>query len=276
MPEPQAHFSWSPPSGTLGELIGRAARRVEGAREGRNRLEAQVRELPAPRSFAAALQARKQVGVIAEVKRRSPSRGSINPRIDAVKRGVEYVEGGAVAISVLTEPESFGGSLEDLQAVSAAIKLPTLRKDFIIDELQLLEARAAGASAVLLIARALRPERLIQLTRAAREIGVEPLVEIRDELELERALEAGALLIGVNHRDLETLVIDVNLGDRLLPLVPADRIAIAESCVSVRRDVERLAAAGADAVLVGSVLSSASEARNAVRALTGVARSARG
>ena len=276
MPEPQEHFSWSPPSGTLGALVARAAERVERVREGRNRLEAEIRQLPPVRSFADALRARKQVGVIAEVKRRSPSRGSINPRIDAAKRVAEYVEGGAAAISVLTEPESFGGSLEDLQAVSAAIKLPTLRKDFIIDDLQLLEARAAGASAALLIARALHPRRLVELTRAAREIGVEPLVEIRDESELDRALEAGALLIGVNHRDLETLVIDVNLGERLLPLIPADRIAIAESGVSVRRDVERLAAAGADAVLVGSVLSSASEARNAVRALTGVPRTSRG
>ena len=276
MPEPQAHFSWSPPEGTLGHLIAQAETRVRAAEGDRARLEREVGRTRAPASFAAAITARKTVGIIAEVKRRSPSRGSINPRIDAVKRAAEYVDGGAVAISVLTEPEFFGGTIDDLAQVSAAIKPPTLRKDFIVDELQLLEARIAGASAALLIARALPPARLAALATAAREYGIEALVEIRDEAELEVALATGAVLIGINHRDLESLVIDVNLGERLLPSVPSDRVAIAESGVSSRRDVERLGAAGADAVLVGSVLSSASDARNAVRALTGVARTPRG
>lgn len=276
MPEPQAHFSWSPPEGTLGQLVAQAESRVRGAEGERDRLEREVARARAPVSFAAAIKSKKTVGIVAEVKRRSPSRGSINPRIDAVKRATEYVDGGAVAISVLTEPESFGGSIDDLAQVSFAIKPPTLRKDFIVDELQLLEARMAGASAALLIARALRPARLTELAKAAQDYGIEPLVEVRDETELELALATGAVLIGINHRDLESLVIDVNLGERLLPSVPPDRIAIAESGVSSRRDVERLGAAGADAVLVGSVLSSASDARNAVRALTGVVRTPRG
>src|SRR5687768_6403074 len=188
MPEPQAHFSWSPPEGTLGQLIARAATRVRGAEGDRDRLEREVGRTRPPASFAAAIQSKKTVGIIAEVKRRSPSRGSINPRIDAVKRAAEYVDGGAIAISVLTEPESFGGSIDDLAQVSAAIKPPTLRKDFIVDELQLLEARIAGASAALLIARALPPARLAELAKAAHDYGVEPLVEIRDEAELELAL----------------------------------------------------------------------------------------
>lgn len=276
MPEPQAHFSWSPPEGTLGLLVTQAERRVRIADGDRERLRREAARTRVPPSFAGAIEGRKSVAIIAEVKRRSPSRGSINPRIDAVRRASEYVEGGAVAISVLTEPESFGGTLEDLTQVAAAIKQPTLRKDFIVDEIQLFEARLAGASAALLIARALPPGRLEELVKASRECAIEPLVEVRDELELDRALATGATLIGVNHRDLESLIIDVNLGERLLPLVPAERIAIAESGVSSRRDVERLAAAGADAVLVGSVLSSASDARSAVRGLTGVPRTRRG
>ena len=276
MPEPQAHFSWSPPEGTLGQLLALAERRVRLAGRGRDQLERDAARTRVPPPFVAAIEGRKAVGIIAEVKRRSPSRGSINPRIDAVRRANDYVEGGAVAISVLTEPDSFGGTLDDLAQVSAAIKPPTLRKDFIVDEVQLLEARIAGASAALLIARALPPRRLVELVKAARDCGVEPLVEVRDEVELERALATDARLIGVNHRDLESLVIDVNLGERLLPSIPPDRITIAESGVSSRRDVERLAAVGADAVLVGSVLSAASDPRNAVRALTGVARTPRG
>ena len=276
MPEPQAHFSWSPPDGTLGQLIAQAEHRVRRSEGERERLEREVGRTKTPPSFAEAIAGRKTVGVIAEVKRSSPSRGSINPRIDAVRRAAEYVDGGAIAISVLTEPDSFGGRIEDLAQVSAAIKPPTLRKDFIIDEVQLLEARIAGAAAALLIARAVPPDRLAELVKAAGDYGLEPLVEVRDEVELERALATGAVLIGVNHRDLESLVIDVNLGERLLPAVPPDRVAIAESGVSSRRDVERLGAVGADAVLVGSVLSSASDPRSAVRALTGVARTRRG
>ena len=276
MPEPQAHFSWSPPEGTLGLLIAQAEDRVRRGERSRDQLEREAARTRVPPPFVAAIEGRKAVGIIAEVKRRSPSRGSINPRIDAVRRANDYVEGGAVAISVLTEPDSFGGTLDDLAQVSAAIKPPTLRKDFIVDEVQLLEARIAGASAALLIARALPPARLAELVKAARACGVEPLVEVRDEVELERALATDARLIGVNHRDLESLVIDVNLGERLMPSIPADRITIAESGVSGRRDVERLAAVGADAVLVGSVLSAASDPRNAVRNLTGVARTRRG
>jgi indole-3-glycerol phosphate synthase len=216
------------------------------------------------------------VRVIAEIKRRSPSKGVINEAIVAGARAAAYGEGGAAALSVLTEPSRFGGSLEDLAQVRAAVGLPLLRKDFITDEVQLLEARVHGASAVLLIARALEPGRLAGLARAARATGLECLVEVRDERELERAIAVDAAAIGVNNRDLETLVIDPAVGARLVGRVPVDRIAVYESGIQGVADVERAAAAGADAVLVGSVLSAAADGAAAVRALAAVRRVARG
>ena len=210
--------------------------------------------------------------VIAEVKRRSPSRGEINAYLDAASRARDYIEGGASAISVLTEPAYFGGSEEDLVKVRAAIDAPVLRKDFIIDEAQIVESRAWGASAVLLIARALPRAALSSLVKSAREWGMEPLVEVRSESELDAALGSGARVIGVNSRDLETLEVDVAVVERLLPQVPDVVLAIAESGVRDRADVERAARVGADAVLVGSALSIAGEGAVAVRTLARVTR----
>ena len=224
--------------------------------------------------FVAALRG-DHVKVIAEVKRRSPSRGEINTQLDSASRAREYERGGAAAISVLTEPTHFGGSEQDLQDVSAAVRLPILRKDFIIDEAQIIEARAWGASAVLLIARALPPDELCTLADFARQWQVEPLIEVRDEQELEAALAAHARVVGVNSRNLETLDVDAAIVDRLLPAVPADVVAIAESGMSIRADVERAAESGADAVLVGSALSAASDAAAAVRMLAAVHRRGR-
>jgi indole-3-glycerol phosphate synthase len=185
-----------------------------------------------------------------------------------------YAAGGAAAISVLTEPQHFGGSLTDLADARAAVSIPLLRKDFVLDRTQLWEARAAGASAVLLIARALEPALLDELTAEAIALGLEPFVEVRSEQELARALATGAPAIGVNQRDLETLAIDPEVAERLLPLVPRARVAVSESGVRDRGGVERAAANGADAVLVGSALSAAADPAAAVRALTGVARGA--
>lgn len=224
--------------------------------------------------FVAALRG-EHVKVIAEVKRRSPSRGEINTRLHSASRAVEYEHGGAAAISVLTEPTHFGGSEQDLRDVSAAVRLPILRKDFIIDEAQIIEARALGASAVLLIARALPPDELRGLAEAARHWHVEPLIEVRNEQELDAALAAGARAVGVNNRNLETLDVDPGVVDRLLPAVPADIVAIAESGMGTRSDVERAAASGADAVLVGSALSVAPDAATAVRMLATVQRRGR-
>lgn len=228
-----------------------------------------------PASFAAALR-RADVAVIAEVKRRSPSRGDIAPDLSAALQATRYSAGGAAALSILTEPDRFGGDVADLDAARAAVAVPLLKKDFNVDPIQLIEAAAHGASAVLLIARALPPATLASLARDARALGLEPLVEVRDEAELEAALQAEAVLVGVNNRNLETLVIDPATGDRMLPLIPAHCIAIWESGVQAPDDVRRAAAVGADAVLVGSSVSAAADPAAAVRALTGVPRDARG
>ncbi len=213
--------------------------------------------------------------VIAEVKRRSPSRGEINVELDPATRARAYVEGGAAAISVLTEPTHFAGSERDLMHVRDAVDVPLLRKDFIIDELQIIEARAWGASAVLLISRALPEHTLVELARAARTWRLEPLVEVRTEDELDAALRAEARVVGINSRDLETLEVDATVIDRLLPRVPSTLVAVAESGMQHTADVQRAAEAGADAVLIGSSLSSAGDPVQAVRALTGVRRRGR-
>jgi len=217
----------------------------------------------------------EQVKVIAEVKRRSPSRGDINATLDPALRARDYQRGGAAAISVLTEPTHFAGSEQDLVDVRAAVDVPLLRKDFIIDEMQIIEARAWGASAVLLIARALPEQDLLALAQAARQWTVEPLIEVRTEDELEVALHAEARVIGINARDLETLEVDAGAVDRLAPRVPSDLIVVAESGMQTVADVERAAQAGADAVLIGSSLSSSADACSAVRALTEVTRRGR-
>lgn len=249
--------------------------RARASQRERARLERAASDAaPAPR-FAEALRG-SSVRVIAEIKRRSPSKGELHATLRAGERAAQYAGGGAAALSVLTEPSRFGGSLDDLTEVRSAVGLPLLRKDFITDEVQLLEARAHGASAVLLIVRALPPDRLVALARAARAAGLECLVEVRDERELERAIAAEADAIGVNNRDLETLIIDPAVGARLVGRVPADRVAVYESGVLGVADVERAAAAGADAVLVGSMLSAAADGLAAVRALTSVPRVGRG
>jgi indole-3-glycerol phosphate synthase len=212
------------------------------------------------------------VRLIAEVKRSSPSSGVINPGLDVPRQVAAYQAGGAAAISVLTEPTRFGGSNEDLVAARSAVRIPVLKKDFHVDTVQILEARSIGASAALVIARAVSPPRLKELMAAGYDAGIEILVEVRDEQELELALTLGARLIGVNNRNLETLEIDPETSLRLLPLIPQEVIAIAESGVRSRKDVERLARAGADAVLIGSELSRSSDPEAVVRSLTGIQR----
>jgi indole-3-glycerol phosphate synthase len=232
-------------------------------------LESAAASAPAPPAFAAALRGGR-VAVIAEIKRRSPSRGAINAALRAPDRAAAYVAGGAAAISVLTEPDRFGGSADDLRSVSARVAVPVLCKDFIVDALQLVEARALGAAAALLIVRALDPARLLALVDAARRLGVEPLLEVRDAAELALALDAGAQVIGVNSRDLETLRLDPDTWARVLPAIPGPVIAVAESGVAGRADVVRAGLLGADAVLVGSSLSGGSAAATAVAALADV------
>lgn len=273
----QVARAWTSPTGPLGRLSSASATRAAASRA-TGSYDAQLAEAlaaPAAADVLSALSASDDVAVIAELKRSSPSRGAINAALDAATQVRAYGAGGAAAFSILTEPSEFGGSLDDLEAAAALSIGPCIRKDFITDRIQLLEARRAGAAAVLLIARALPSNALHDLVFFARMIGVEPLVEVRDEDELQDALDSGALLIGVNNRDLETLAIDARTCERLLPRVPVTHVAIYESGVQSRADVERAAGCGADAVLVGSSISATNTPSDAVRALTGVPRTRR-
>jgi len=200
----------------------------------------------------------------------------IDDTLDAGTQTAAYELGGASALSVLTEPSEFGGSPDDIRSARRATSLPVLKKDFHVDSIQLLEAVGLGASAALLIARALPPDRLRRMADDAADLGLEVLLEVRTEAELERALAVEHAVLGVNSRDLETLVIDPRVTERLLALVPGDRVVVAESGVSSRADVERFAAAGADAVLVGSSVSASADPASAVAGLVGVPRSSRG
>jgi indole-3-glycerol phosphate synthase len=267
----QASSAWTPPTGTLGNIVAEARERAALLKPSERELaESAAGALPVP-CLATALRG-EAVAVIAEVKRRSPSKGWINRGLSATDQAMLYERGGAAAISILTEPTHFGGSVADLIAVCDAVTIPVLKKDFHVDPVQLIEAKALGASAALLIARALSPEALLEMIQVAGDLSLEVIVEIRDERELERAIEGGAAIIGINNRNLETLVIDPATSDRLLGLVPPGVIAIAESGVAGREDVARVARRGADAVLVGSALSAADDAAMAVRELTGIPR----
>ncbi len=194
------------------------------------------------------------VSVIAEVKRASPSQGSLAPIDDPAELARSYASGGAACISVLTEQRRFGGSLHDLAAVRAAVDVPVLRKDFVLSAYQLWEARAVGADLVLLMASVLDQQALVCLVERAQSIGLTPLVEAHTEAEVERSLLAGARVLGINNRDLTTLRVDLGTFARLAPMVPDGVVRVAESGVRGPHDVFDLAQAGADAVLVGTSL----------------------
>ncbi|WP_345461245.1 indole-3-glycerol phosphate synthase TrpC [Nocardioides marinquilinus] len=208
--------------------------------------------------------------VIAEVKRRSPSKGDLAGIPDPAALARDYAAGGAAAISVLTEERRFGGSLADLRAVRAAVDVPLLRKDFVVEGYQLVEARAAGADLVLLIVAALDDATLHRLHEEARELGLTVLVEVHDEAEAERALALGAELLGVNARNLKTLAVDPDTFGRLAPQLGSDRVLVAESGVTDEVDVKRYVAEGARAVLVGEALVKDGDPRAAVARMTGV------
>jgi len=262
------------PDARLDKILSVTRERVAALQGKARELERRALAAPAPRPLAAALVG-ATVGVVAEVKRRSPSAGAIREDLDPVEHARAYARGGAVALSVLTDEAHFGGSLDDLARVARAVTVPVLRKDFILDELQLLEARAAGASAVLLIVRALDDAHLSLLARAARGLGLGVVVEVHSEGELVRALETDPTAVGVNSRDLATFDVDLGVAERLVARVPPHVPAVAESGIETRADVERLAAAGADVVLVGTSVARSSRPEAAVRALVGVARKRR-
>jgi indole-3-glycerol phosphate synthase len=218
---------------------------------------------PSPRDAAAALKS-DGVSVIAEVKRASPSRGSMAEIADPAALAAAYESGGARVISVLTEQRRFNGSLEDLDAVRKTVQVPVLRKDFVVSSYQLWEARAYGADLVLLIVAALEQSALVSLVERAESIGLVPLVEIHAEDELDRALDAGARVVGVNARDLTTLQLDRRTVTGTLPRIPDGIVKIAESGVRGPHDLLAYAAAGADAVLVGESLVTGKDPRAAV------------
>jgi indole-3-glycerol phosphate synthase len=213
-----------------------------------------VSEAPPARGFCRALGERRALGVIAEIKRRSPSKGDLATGLDPADLAGAYERGGAACLSVLTDEEFFGGSADDLRAARAACALPVLRKDFTVCELDVVDARLMGADCVLLIAAALDRSELADLHALAIEIGLDVLVEIHGESELEHALGAGASLIGVNQRDLVTFEVDHERAERMGGLIPADAVKVAESGVRDGSDARRLRAAGYDAVLVGETL----------------------
>jgi len=222
---------------------------------------------PACRGFRAALSGRDRLAVISEIKRRSPSKGDLNAGLDPAVLAGEYERGGASCLSVLTDEEFFGGSVADLRAARGACALPVLRKDFTVSERDVLDARIMGADCVLLIAAALDRGELIEYHRPATEIGLDVLVEIHDENELEVALAAGATLIGVNQRDLVTFRVDHERALRMVGLMPADVVKVAESGVRGGADAAALWAAGYQAVLVGEALVTADDPAAAISAL---------
>jgi indole-3-glycerol phosphate synthase len=221
---------------------------------------------PPPKDVMAALRA-PGIGVIAEVKRRSPSKGELADITDPARLAATYAEGGARVISVLTEQRRFGGSLADLAAVRAAVDVPVLRKDFIVTPYQVHEARAYGADLVLLIVAALEQNVLLALLDRVESLGMTALIEVHTEEECDRALEAGARLIGINARNLHTLEVDRTLFGRMAPGLPTDVLRVAESGVRGPGDLMTYAGHGADAVLVGESMATAEDPRAAVRQL---------
>jgi len=209
-------------------------------------------EAPPPCDFRAGLVEGESVSVIAEVKKASPSAGVIREDFDPVALARGYHQAGARAVSVLTDQRYFQGCLDDVRRIRQAVTIPILRKEFVIDPYQVYEARGAGSDAVLLIAAALAKSELVELIQLAGELGMSALVEVHDRSELDQALEADAVIIGINNRDLADFKVDIDTTCALAPLVPDGRIVVSESGIRSRADVARVAASGADAVLVGT------------------------
>jgi indole-3-glycerol phosphate synthase len=239
-------------------------------------LVVEAQKCPPARGFAAALRNGAHVGpggpaVIAEIKRRSPSKGPLAPDLVAGVLAKSYAGAGAACLSVLTDNEFFGGSAEDLAEARAAVELPVLRKDFTVSAADVCDARLMGADALLLIVGALSSGELAELLQLARHLGLDALVEVHDEVEAELALSAGAEMVGVNQRDLVTFSVDTDRAVRVSAALPGTVVRVAESGIRTRDDVRRLADAGFDAVLVGEALVTASDPGAALASLTGAA-----
>jgi len=258
--------------GILTEIVRSKAAEVAELRPRAKDLERAAATATAARDFRAAIAPRDHVSLIAECKRRSPGAGAIRPDLDPADLARGYERAGAAALSVLTDREYFGGSLADLSAARAATKLPVLRKDFTLDRLQLLEARAVGADAVLLIVRILSDAALMSLHAEAKTLGLSVLVEVHDRAELGRALDVGADIIGINNRDLATFRTDLATTFDLLEDVPEDVLVVSESGIRGPHDAAFLGDGGVDAILVGETLLRAPDPQAMARSLARIPR----
>jgi len=257
----------------LDTIVARTRERLREAPTDMALLERRASEAPPPRDALVALACGEDDNrIIAEVKRRSPSRGTLQAQADPVAFALDYEDGGAAAISVLTEPERFGGSFEDLALVSRSVELPTLCKDFIVDPRQIVMARAHGASLVLLIVAALQDADLVRLREAIERLGMHALVEAHDRHEVERAIASGARIVGVNSRSLHTLAIDLSVAEGLRAAIPEPLIAIAESGIEGPDEIVRLRGAGYRRFLVGTSLMTAPSPRAHLAALVAAGR----
>ena len=256
----------------LERIVATKADEVSALRRSAADLRRAAEAAPPPRPVLGPLGDRARVGVIAEVKRRSPGAGEIDMGLDPASLAAEYEAAGATAVSVLTDGPWFGGSLEDLRSVERAVAVPVLRKDFLIDPLQVYEGRAGGADMMLLIVRILDPVLAGDLRAMIHDLGMTALVEVHDEWEIETALRAGAALVGINNRDLSAFRTDLGVTERLARYLPGEVLVVSESGIRGADDVARVAAAGADAVLVGEALVRSGDAGRLVRELGAVPR----
>ena len=264
------------PSGDILQRIVETKRgQVEALRRSLSDLRDRAEDAPAARDFAGAIAGGEAVSVIAEIKRRSPGAGAIRTDLDPLLLGPAYESGGAAALSVLTDEEYFGGSLGDLAEVRGLVGIPVLRKDFVIDESQVYEARGAGADAILLIVRILDDDRLRSLRALAEELGMSALVEAHDGAEVERGLAAGARLLGINNRNLRTFETQIDVTLSLAARVPRGVVLVSESGIHTAADVCRVGERGVDAVLVGESLLRQEDPGSGVTALAGQGKAPR-
>jgi indole-3-glycerol phosphate synthase len=252
--ETQEIRSPGPPGDILHRIVDTKRKEIDALRPLAGEWARRAADAAPPRDFRGALADPSGLSLIAEVKRRSPGAGPIRPELDPVALAERYAAGGARALSILTDGPYFQGSLEDLDRVRSAVDLPCLRKDFILDPVQVLEARAAGADAVLLIVRILEDGPLRDLRLQAEELGMGVLVEAHDRDEVERALASGARILGINNRDLASFSTDLEVTLELMAVIPPDVVVVSESGIRTPGDAERLAARGVDAILVGEAL----------------------
>lgn len=256
----------------LDDIVAWHRQRAESDARSVTALREQAMQAPPTRGFAGALKAVNGLGVIAEVKRRSPSMGAIHEDLDPAEMAKRYVAGGATCLSVLTDEKFFGGSAADLQAARLAVDIPVLRKDFTVCESDIYDARLMGADAILLIVAVLSDDELSNLAMAAADVGLDALVEVHDEAELDRAVKAGASLIGVNQRDLRTFAVDQQRAVRVAASFPNGVVRVAESGVRGPQDATELYSGGFDAVLVGTSLVASQDPSEAVASLRTVQR----